>query len=146
MKYAEIIYRLAIAFWVGGNALFTLVLTPLLFKTEGRDTAARIVGTFFPGYFRWGVACGLIALFCRLLGRNWRFDLAAGILAGMLVMTSFQAFYVEPKAAALKQQIGSFETTTRENPLRRQFSLLHGVSAACNLVVLGGGIVLVVLL
>ena len=146
MKYAEIIYRLAIAFWVGGNAIFTLVLTPLLFKTEPRDTAARIVGTFFPGYFRWGVACGLTALVCRLLSRNWRFDLVACMLVAMLAVTSFQAFYVEPRAAALKQQIGSFETTTKEHPLRRQFSRLHGVSAVCNLAVLGGGIVLVVLL
>ena len=146
MKFLEILYRLAIAFWVGGNALFTFVLTPLLFKTESRDTAARIVGTFFPGYFRWGVVCGLAALVCRLLSRGWRFDLSVLLLVAMLAVTSFQAFYLEPRAAELKRQIGSFETTTKEHPLRRQFSRLHGVSAVCNLSVLAGGIVLVVLL
>ena len=146
MKFLEILYRLAIAFWVGGNALFTFVLTPLLFKTESRDTAARIVGTFFPGYFRWGVVCGLVALVCRLLSRGWRFDLSVLLLVAMLAVTSFQVFYLEPRAAELKRQIGSFETTTKEHPLRRQFSRLHGVSAVCNLSVLAGGIVLVVLL
>jgi hypothetical protein len=145
MKVAEVVYRLAIALWLGGNALFTLVLTPLLFKSESRDTAARIVGTFFPGYFRWGLACGVIALGCRLLSRSGRFDLAAVLLAGMLSVTAVQAFYVEPRAAELKRQIGSFESTPKEHPLRRQFARLHGFSAAGNLTVLVGGVVLVVL-
>lgn len=146
MKVAEILYRLAIALWLGGNALFTIVLTPLLFKSEPRDTAARIVGIFFPGYFRWGLACGGIALLCRLLARGRGIDLAAGILMAMLALTAVQAFYVEPRAAALKREIGSFETTPKEHPLRREFSRLHAVSAVCNLAVMGGGVVLVVLL
>ena len=146
MKIAEFIYRLAVAFWVGGNALFTFVLTPLLFKTESRDTAARIVGTFFPGYFRWGMACGVIALVVRLLSRGHGIDLVACVLMAMLAVTAVQAFYVEPRAAKLKQEIGSFETTSKEHPLRREFSKLHAVSAVCNIVVLGGGVVLVMLL
>lgn len=71
MKIVEAGYRLAIALWAGGNAIFTLLLTPILFKTESRDTAARIVGSFFPGYFRWGLACGAVALICRLIGRGF---------------------------------------------------------------------------
>lgn len=145
MKFAETIYRLAVAFWVGGNALFTFVLTPLLFKTEGRDTAARIVGTFFPGYFRWGLACGGVALICRMLSRGKGIDVAAAILMAMLAVTAVQAFYVEPRAAALKREIGSFENTTKDHPLRKEFSRLHGVSAVCNLAVLGGGVALVLL-
>ncbi len=146
MKYAEIVYRLAIALWVGGSALFTFVLTPLLFKTESRDTAGRIVGTFFPGYFRWGLACGGIALLCRLFLKGGRLELATGILVLMLAATSFQAYYVEPKAAEIKRQIVSFETTPKSDPLRQQFSKLHGVSAVCNLAVVVGGVVLVILL
>lgn len=146
MKYAEMVCRLAISLWVGGSALFTFVLTPLLFKTESRDTAARIVGTLFPGYFRWGIACGVVALGCRLVIRGGRVDIAAGILAVMLAVTSFQAFYVEPKAAAIKREIVSFEQTTKDHPLRQQFGRLHGVSAVCNLAVIAGGVVLVVLL
>ena len=145
MKLSETLYRLAISLWVGGDALFTFVLTPLLFRSESRDTAARIVGTLFPGYFRWGLACGVVAILCRLLARSLRLDLATSLLAAMLAITAFQAFYVEPRAAQLKREIGSFEATTPDQPLRRQFSRLHGVSAACNLTVLGGGVVLVAL-
>ena len=67
------------------------------------------------------------------------------LLILMLAITSFQAFYVEPRAAELKAQIGSFETTPKDHPLRREFSRLHAVSAVCNLTVLAGGVTLVVL-
>lgn len=139
------IYRLAIALWCGGNAIFTLLLTPVLFKTESRDIAARIVGSLFPGYFRWGLACGVIALVCRLAGQGMTRRLPVGLLIFMLGISSFQAFYLEPRAAALKIQIGSFENTPKEHPLRREFARLHGISAVCNLAVLAGGTVLVIL-
>lgn len=145
MHYMDMLYRLAISLWAGGNAIFSLMLTPILFKTEGRDIAARIVGNLFPAYFRWGLACGVIALICRLAGRGLDAKLPVIILVCMLVVTSFQAFYVEPRAAELKRQIGSFEATGKDHPLRKQFSKLHGVSAVCNLTVLAGGVLLVVL-
>lgn len=146
MNYLESLYRLAISLWAGGNAIFTLLLTPILFKTENRDIAARIVGNLFPAYFKWGLACGVAALVCRLLGRGVNVNLPVVLIVVMLAVASFQAFYVEPQAAELKRQIGSFETTTKEHPLRREFSKLHGVSAVCNLAVIAGGVVLVVML
>lgn len=145
MRYLDMLYRLSISLWAGGSAIFTLLLTPILFKTEGRDIAARIVGNLFPAYFKWGLACGAVALLCRLLGSGTVSKIPVAVLLVMLLVTSFQAFYAEPKAAELKQQIGSFETTQKDHPLRKEFSKLHGISAVCNLVVLAGGIVLVVL-
>jgi len=140
--------RLSLAFWVGGVAIFTFILTPIIFSNENRDVAGRIVGYLFPGYFRWGLACGAVALVCLLLqrGATRHFIAAVVLLAVMLAATSFQAFYIEPKAAALKKEIPSFQTTPKDHPLRREFSRLHGISAACNLVVFGAGSILVVLL
>ncbi|MBU5636024.1 DUF4149 domain-containing protein [Geomonas sp. Red69] len=146
MQVVAAIYRLAISLWLGGAALFTFVLTPILFRSESRDVAARIVGLFFPGYFRWGVACGVIAIICRVVMAGKGTVLAAAIIAVMLTLSSIQAFYIEPKAAEIKKQIPSFETTPKEDPMRRQFSKLHGVSAVCNLSVIAGGVVLVILL
>jgi hypothetical protein len=145
MQTVTILYRLAVSLWLGGAALFTFVLTPMLFRSESRDVAGRIVGLFFPGYFRWGMACGIVALICRVILAGKGLTPSALILAVMLALCSFQAFYVEPRAAALKRDIGSFETTTKDHPLRRQFSKLHGVSAVCNLTVIVGGVALVVL-
>jgi hypothetical protein len=146
MNYFDSIYRLAISLWAGGNAIFTLMLTPILFKTESRDIAARIVGSLFPAYFKWGLVCGVIALVCRLASRGTGGGKSSlVILALMLVLVLFQALYVEPHAADLKRRIGSFETSSKEDPLRREFGKLHGVSAVCNLTVLVGGVVLVLL-
>ena len=64
----------------------------------------------------------------------------------MLAATSHQPLSLNLKPRALKEEIGSFESTSRDHPLRREFSLLHGISAACNLVVLAGGVILIVLL
>lgn len=145
MQVVTTIYRLAVSLWLGGAALFTFMLTPILFRSESRDSAGRIVGLLFPGYFRWGLACGVVALICRVI-LSGKGTLVAGIiLAVMLTLCSFQAFYIEPKAAALKKEIVSFETTPKDHPLRREFSKLHGVSAVCNLAVIAGGVVLVVL-
>ena len=62
MQIVSVVYRLAVAFWVGGVAIFTFVLTPIIFKAYSRDTAGQIVGVLFPAYFRWGLACGAVAL------------------------------------------------------------------------------------
>jgi len=145
MQAVTVIYRLAVALWLGGAALFTFVLTPMLFRHESRDVAGRIVGLFFPGYFRWGLACGLVAIICRVILSGKGMVPAALIIGAMLLLSSFQAFYIEPKAAALKRGIVSFETTSKDDPLRRAFAKLHGVSAACNLSVIAGGVVLVIL-
>jgi len=146
MQIPSIIYRLAITFWVGGAAMFTFVLTPILFKVNDRDTAGRIVGTLFPGYFKWELACSAVALLSMLLIRGKNFVPILLILILMLTLTSFQAFSIEPRVAALKKEIPSFVTTPKEHPLRREFSRLHGISAACNLSVIAGGIALVILL
>ncbi|MHB8809413.1 MAG: DUF4149 domain-containing protein [Desulfobulbaceae bacterium] len=139
------VFRLALAFWVGGAALFTFVLTPILFKTQSRDLAAQIVGVLFPSYFWWGLASGAAALVCLLILRGRFFLPTLTLLVLMLGLTSYQAFSLEPRAAALKREIVSFETTSKDNPLRREFARLHSISMACNLAVLLCGIVLVIL-
>lgn len=144
MQFVRIFYHLAISFWIGGAAIFTLLLTPIIFKAMGRDAAGQIVGILFPGYFRWGLVCGGCALFCRLLLKE-RSLLVVVIICAMLALTLFQAQYLEPRVAELKKRIPSFETTPKEDPLRREFGRLHGISAVCNLAVLGGGTVLIIL-
>ncbi|MBW6519678.1 MAG: DUF4149 domain-containing protein [Desulfoarculaceae bacterium] len=145
MRIAKIIYHLAITFWLGGAALFTFVLTPIIFKSYGRDMAGGIVGVLFPSYFQWGLACGAVALICLLLTRGRRAIVPGAILGVMLAITAAQAFIIEPKAAELKKEIPSFKTTPPDHPLRVQFRKLHGVSAVANLAVIGAGAVLVVL-
>ncbi len=145
MQLIAILSRLAIALWVGGASLFTFILTPIIFTRFPRDQAGVIVGHLFPAYFRWGLACGALALITRLLLRGKEGAAATVILVIMLCLTSFQAFYIEPRAVALKKEIPSFESTPKDHPARKAFGKLHGISAVCNLTVIVGGIALVVL-
>ena len=145
MNILTIIYHLAVSCWLGGASLFTFLLTPMLFRAYSRDMAGNIVGLLFPGYFRWGLACGIVALLCQLINRG-RYAFALMLIIGaMLLLTTLQAYVVEPRATELKQAIGSFETTSQDHPLRVQFRKLHSLSMAANLAVIGGGIILVVL-
>lgn len=147
MQLTTVLYRLAIACWVGGASLFTFVLTPTIFKAYDRDVAGGVVGVLFPGYFRWGLVCGVIALATVFITTAVKHKtIAAAIIVAMLAVTSIQAFVIEPKAAELKKAIPSFETTPRDDPLRVRFRKLHGVSAASNLAVIGGGVALIILL
>ena len=145
MQLLAVLCRLSIAFWVGGASLFTFILTPIIFKSFPRDQAGVIVGHLFPAYFRWGLACGLLALITRLIVRGKEGAAATVILVIMLCLTSFQAFYIEPRAVALKKEIPSFESTPKDHPARKAFGKLHGISAVCNLSIIAGGIALVVL-
>jgi len=145
MQILTIVYRLAVAFWAGGVAIFTFILTPILFSSFDRDMAGRIVGALFPAYFRWGLGCGLAGFLTLLALRGRNFIPSLVVIIVMLALTSFGAFYIEPKAAALKKEIPSFVTTPKDHPLRKEFSRLHGLSAASNLMVFGGGVALVIL-
>ncbi len=141
------LYNLAIACWVGATSFFTFVLTPTIFKSYNRDMAGEIVGVLFPGYFKWGLVCGVIALATIFFSSSVKHKaIAAVIISVMLAITLVQSFVIEPKAAALKKAIPSFETTPKDDPLRVRFRRLHGVSAVSNLVVISGGIALIVLL
>ena len=146
MHIATIVYHLALTFWVGGAALFTFILTPTLFRSYSRDMAGGIVGVLIPGYFFWGLACGFITLLCLFLSRSQSRSLriAAILLVIMISLTAAQAFYIVPRAAALKRDIPSFDTTPPDHPVRVQFRKLHGVSAVANLAVIAGGIFLVI--
>jgi hypothetical protein len=144
MPILVVFYHLAVAFWVGGSVLFTFVLTPIIFRAYDRDVAGGIVGHLFPAYFRWGLGCGGVGLLALLAARGEHFALSVVILLIMLALTALEAFYMEPRAAALKREIPSFVTTPKGHPQRRAFSRLHAISAVANLAVVTGGVVLVV--
>ena len=88
----------------------------------------------------------MIALVALFFSADRRRTAAAVIIALMLAITAGQALVIEPRAAALKKEIPSFATTPPDDPLRANFRKLHGISAAGNLAVIGGGIALVILL
>ncbi len=144
---ASALYRLATSLWLGGMVVFTFVMTPIIFKAYGRDAAGAIVGTMMPTYFRYSVAMIAVALVARLLagqaGPGVRRVVGTALLASALFVSAFHAFVLLPQVESVKKSVVSFETTPKDDPARRAFSRLHGVSMALNLLLILEGIVLI---
>jgi uncharacterized membrane protein len=141
-------YTLTLALWVGGMALFTFIVTPVIFRSFGRDAASGIVGHLFPGYFFYNLilAAAALALFFLLpidrATSSSRFSLV--LLSAALVVNLFIVFKLHPEAVAVKQEIASFEREARDSPVRKKFSRLHALSMALNLFLLADGIALLI--
>jgi hypothetical protein len=143
------LYTITLALWTGGMTIFTLVVTPAIFRSYSRDVAGEIVGRLFPGYFLYTLALSALALLLfLLLGGNpaakaYRFSLF--LLTAALLVNAYITFKLHPDAVQIKRQVTSFEQESSDSPARREFRRLHGISAVLNLCVLADGITLLVL-
>lgn len=143
------LYTLILALWVGGIVLFTFIVTPAIFKSFGRDLAGEIVGKLFPGYFLYTLvlsALALIAFFLMESGRTrtaYRVSLA--LLTAALIVNAYVTFKLHPEMVRVKQEVASFEKTSRDADVEKRFARLHAVSALLNLLLLADGTLLLFL-
>jgi hypothetical protein len=142
------VYNLVLALWTGGIALFTFIVTPVIFKSYPRDMAGEIVGKLFPGYFTYNLVLSILALilfFLLTTDRSffaWRLSLF--LVSAALVINAFILFKLHPEIVKVKGEISSFEQESPDSLMRKKFRKLHGVSAALNLFLLVDGITLLV--
>lgn len=134
-------FLVPLALWTGAVVGLTFLTTPAIFAALDRDTASRLVGQLFPGYFRLGLACLGLALAAALAGvsavagpkrRLWAIPAA---LAGALLIMLASGLVLAPQVAAVQAQIPSFVTDTT-SPARQEFRRLHGLSSTLNVAVL----------
>jgi uncharacterized membrane protein len=144
---ASAIYRLALALWVGGMSVFTFVVTPVIFRTQGREAAGKIVGATFPVYFRFCMVVAVVALVARAAAgvafSGARQLAGTALIVLCLGIVSYHTYGLAPRMAAVRETIVSLETAPKENPARQEFSRLHGLSMTLNLVVIAFGVVLI---
>lgn len=142
------LYNLILAFWVGGIAIFTFVVTPVIFKSYGRDQAGEIVGLLFPGYFLYTIvltAAALLFFFLLAADRSvFLYRLSLSLLTTALIISVVIAFKLHPEIVTVKQEVSSFERESPDSPARKKFRRLHGVSAVLNLALLAEGAALLV--
>ncbi len=147
-KMAKAIYNLMLSLWVGGIFIYTFLVTPVLFKAFGRDSASAMVDKLFPSYFPYILVIICLATVAFLLS-GWKRSSRPKFLLvslGLAVLISlFVNFGLYPVARKVKQEISSFETTPADSPARKQFRALHGISMVLNLILLVDGIVLIVI-
>jgi len=144
------VYGLVVALWAGGTAIFSFLVTPVIFRSFGRDLAGEIVGKLFPVYFPTTLCLSALALVTFLgavrdrSGVGPRLSLALIVVA--LLVNGYVSSMLYPEAVAVKRQVASFERESPDSPARKQFARLHGRSMALNLFVVADGALLVLLL
>jgi hypothetical protein len=142
-------YTLILALWVGGIAVFTFIMTPVIFRSFDRDLAGEIVGKLFPGYFLYNLVIAALALILFFLVAGDQTSTAARLSLFLvtiaLFLNAYVVFKLHPDTVRVKQQIISFEHESPDSPARRQFRRLHAVSATLNLMLLADGIVLLLI-
>jgi hypothetical protein len=141
-------YNLILALWVGGIALFTFIVTPVIFTSYPRDQAGEIVGRLFPGYFLYNLVLAALALVLFFIVSNGQSKPAHWLsllcVVTALLINLFIVFKLHPDTVRIKQQVTSFERESPDSPARTAFRRLHGISAVLNLVLLAEGIVLLI--
>ncbi|MGB3097384.1 MAG: hypothetical protein WBB46_11720, partial [Candidatus Deferrimicrobiaceae bacterium] len=55
----------------------------------------------------------------------------------------YHAFGLAPRMATVRETVVSMEAAPKEDPARREFSRLHGISMTLNLVVILAGAILI---
>lgn len=146
-QVAAALYRITLALWFGGTAVFSLVMTPLIFRTQPRDTAARVVGAMMPVYFRYTLVAVAAALVARLAA-GWGFSgvqpsLGTAILAIALGANLWQAFVLVPRMERAKSRIPSFEPRDAHHPARREFGRMHAASMTLNFFLMAAAALLI---
>lgn len=144
---AIVVYRIALALWLGGMVVFSLVMTPVIFRTQSRETAARVVGAMMPVYFRYAIVAIAAALVARLAsGWGWsglQPSFWTAILAAALAANLWQAFLLVPRMERIQSRIPSFEARDAHHPARREFGRLHAFSLTLNFLLMAAAAILI---
>jgi len=143
------LYNLVLSLWIGGISIFTFIITPVIFKSFGRDMAGKIVGKLFPGYFMYNLALSVIALILFLVirsaiahpGHKWSMIL----IVMAIVINIFVTFKLHPDVKEVKKEIHSLENLAGDAPVRKKFGKLHAASASLNLLLLADGVALLIM-
>ncbi|QWR76336.1 DUF4149 domain-containing protein [Candidatus Magnetomonas plexicatena] len=133
--------------------MFSLIVTPVLFKNNTKDAAGSIVGYLFPVYFPFVVAVSGFSLLSYLLLLSWPLrrlqTITLCLLVSAFIFSISNYVVIHPQVKELKAKIHSFDKTmpdrTDEGLLRRKFKRLHQISVLFNMIVLIEGIALIVI-
>jgi len=143
------LYALVLSLWVGGIFLFTFIVTPVIFRSYGKDMAGDIVGKLFPSYFLFSVVVSALSLLLFLVSFQDRavpgHTLSLFLLTAAILISLYISVRLHPEIKKVKQEIASFESVSPEDPLRKKFRSLHAQSAVLNLLILADGVALLLI-
>lgn len=132
--------------WLGAVLFFAVGVAPAAFAVLPTPSAAgALVGRLLPILFYTGIGLGLALAVCavRLRSSGKRVRLALAIGGGVMSAgCALAQFWIAPELAELLAGAGAMDVRAPDDPTRREFGRLHGMSVALLGVAWLGGFVL----
>ena len=128
-----------VALWVGGGAVLTFVVAPVVFgQSSSRKVAGDLVGSILRRFDRYVLAAGPIALLAAVAevagtpGAGRTLTLKLALVAAMWGLALYSRFALTPEIRRVRQELGDdLDRVPPEDPKRRMFGRLHGLSVLC---------------
>lgn len=121
-----------LAAWLGAVLFFAAAVAPAAFAVLPAPSAAgALVGRLLPVLFYSGIVLGLVLAVCavRLRSSGKRVRRALAIAGGVMSAgCALAQFWIAPELAQLLAEAGAMDARAPDDPLRRQFGRLHGMS------------------
>ncbi len=134
-RFAEALYLIAIALWVGGLWAIGYVAAPVLFSSLGdRQLAGMVAGKLFAliGWIGLGCAAYLIVFTVTRSGARFFRSTIFWLVLLMGLLTAASQFGIQPLMAQLKTD--ALPREVMESVLRDRFAAWHGISSILYLV------------
>lgn len=136
--FPPFLYLLAVGMWLGSRVHFTFFVAMKTFKVFPRIQAGDINTQLFPGYYLFGIICGLAALLGLFLTgapEKGKFLHYAqwGIIVAMLGMTAYNTVVLRPTVNALWVQIKEVHPEEPAKEVSAAFGKSHGLSMVLGL-------------
>lgn len=129
------------AIWIGGLVALGAVAAPTAFAVlqshdpvAGRTLAGELFGAILLRYqtMLWIAGAAqiiLLAVRAAIGPRPRRFKWQLGIMIAMLAATSYSALVIKPKIDGIRSSTPvAIATLSDDNPVKREFGMLHGLS------------------
>ena len=140
------ILRLSLAYIVGGGMLVFLAAPQIFQLAPTRTNAGEIAGAIVNQHALISLILTIAALAAAFIiqrrgGMSGVIAWLPVILLSVAIVVQVVAFgFIRPILDDLIVQIGNFDTTPKDDPVRQRFGMFHGVSSLCALVTVLVGI------
>ncbi|MCI4625594.1 MAG: DUF4149 domain-containing protein [Candidatus Magnetoovum sp. WYHC-5] len=149
-----ILYNVVLSLWVGGIAILSFLITPVIFKSFTRIKAGTIVGYIFPRYFVYNLVLAVLAFFLLMFlyksSVKFAYYLSVLLAATAVCINVIHLKVIHPAAKHIKSDIQKLRTplvcdTLKLKRLTVAFKKIHRTSIILNLVVFTEGVMLLIL-
>lgn len=142
MAILRFLMMLSLVVWIGGIIFFAIMAPTAFHLLPTRLIAGTLVGNLLTKLHWIAIVSSIVFLVSSMMysrvasGSAHIFALRHVLISVMLALTLISQFVITPRMITLRAQVGNFDTSTIENPLRLQFDALHVWSTRVEIVVL----------